>query len=77
MPFPGPETALAATIGEAGREYILRGKIRALRGWNRVFTKFQQLTRRLNDLRGNSYFRSMFLAMKNTFAGRSPRRRMK
>src|SRR5580700_78359 len=52
MPFAEPETAFAATIVEAGREYILRKKIRALRGWDRVFTNFQQLTRRLNDLAG-------------------------
>ena len=50
MPFPEPETALAGTNLVTGRDKVVRYGIRIVSGSDCVFTNFQRLTRRLNDL---------------------------
>jgi hypothetical protein len=51
MPFPGPETALPATIVPAYGVNLIADEIVRPGGFQGPSTTFQRLTRRLNDLR--------------------------
>jgi hypothetical protein len=77
MPFPGPETHPRATIGCADGGTILRRKKMRPGASKRALRHFNDLHEDSTTYMEARYFRSMFLAMKNTLAGRSPRRRMK
>ncbi len=50
MPFPEPETALAATIVAEVEAEVIRGAIVRLGASQGPSTTFQSLARRLNDL---------------------------
>ena len=70
MPFPEPETALAATIFGGGRESTLRGEIARAGASQGRPTTFQSLPRTFNDLHEGS---TTYAAMHSS-AGRHPDR---